>query len=327
MFTLNNQVLNLSAVILLATGCSPSSKVPSSSKINDYNGSASITQGIAKTVEPNLFKCENGRSRVAGIGEITDSEGKVWTVPAENNFAIGPRAVDLYEECSNITPKNIADVDETSVPVVVVDPDGEEITGYIFADNYFELYINATLIAVDAVPFTPFNSNIVKFKVKKPYTIAVKVIDWEENLGLGTEDNRGKVYHPGDGGFIASFSDGTVTSSEWQAQTFYTAPIYDLTCLNEVEGKRLSEACTTKGTDHGQNAYAAHWGVPKNWMEQSFDSTHWPQATLYSEDDIGVNNKKAYMNFIEKFSGAGASFIWSTNVVLDNEVLLKYEVR
>ncbi|WP_133010293.1 hypothetical protein [Marinomonas flavescens] len=327
MCILKNQALTLSAVILLTTGCSPSSEVPSSSKINDYNGSASITQGIAKTVESNIFKCENGRSRVASIGEIADSEGKVWIVPAENNFAIGPKAVDLYEECSNITPKNIADVDETSVPVVVVDPDGEEITGYIFADNYFELYINGNLIAVDAVPFTPFNSNIVKFKVKKPYTIAVKVIDWEENLGLGTEDNRGKVYHPGDGGFIASFSDGTVTSSEWQAQTFYTAPIYDLTCLNEIEGNRLSEACTTEGTDHGQNAYAAHWEVPNNWMEQGFDSTHWPQATLYSEDDIGVNNKKAYMNFIEKFSGAGAKFIWSTNVVLDNEVLLKYEVR
>ncbi|MBF4391740.1 hypothetical protein EAY32_28175, partial [Vibrio anguillarum] len=77
---------------------------------------------------------------------------------------------------------------------------GEEITGYIFADNYFELYINGQLVAVDTVPFTPFNSSIVKFKVNKPYTIAVKVIDWEENLGLGTEDNRGKAFHPGDGG-------------------------------------------------------------------------------------------------------------------------------
>ncbi|MBF4317705.1 hypothetical protein EAY30_22735, partial [Vibrio anguillarum] len=130
------------------------------------------------------------------------------------------KAVDLYEECANITPESIADVDEDSVPVTIVDANGEEITGYIFADNYFELYINGQLVAVDTVPFTPFNSSIVKFKVNKPYTIAVKVIDWEENLGLGTEDNRGKAFHPGDGGFIASFSDGTVTSSDWQAQTF-----------------------------------------------------------------------------------------------------------
>ncbi|MGR5062793.1 hypothetical protein [Photobacterium sp. DNB22_13_2] len=322
-----NQVLALSSAILLATGCSPEPDMPSSSNIIDYRGSASITQGIAKTVETNLFECENGRSRVAGIGEITDIEGKVWTVPAKNNFATAPKAVDLYEECANITPQSLGDVNEDSVPVVVIDPDGEEITGYIFADNYFELYINGTLVAVDTVPFTPFNSSIVKFKVKKPYTIAVKAIDWEENLGLGTEDNRGKAYHPGDGGFIASFSDGTVTNSDWQAQVFYTSPIYDLTCLSENEGRRLSETCTTEGTDDGQNAYAAHWETPSNWMGQKFDSTSWPQATLYSEDEIGVENKNAYMNFIEKFSGAGASFIWSSNVVLDNKVLLRYEVK
>lgn len=326
MFT-KNKILALSSVILVTTGCSPSSEFPLSSTASDYNGTASLTQGRAKTVVSNLFECENGRSRVAGIGEITDSDGKVWIVPAENHFTTAEKAVDLYEECANITPKGIAEVDEAAVPVAVIDSDGEEVTGYIFADNYFDLYINGQLVAVDTVPFTPFNSSIVKFKVNKPYTIAVKVIDWEENLGLGTEDNRGKAFHPGDGGFIASFSDGTVTNSDWQAQTFYTSPIYDLTCLSEVGGKRLSETCTTEGTDNGENAYAAHWATPDNWMNRAFDSSLWPQATQYSEDEIGVNNKKSYMNFIEKFSGAGASFIWSTNVVLDNEVLLRYEVK
>ncbi|WP_186175863.1 hypothetical protein [Vibrio jasicida] len=327
MLITKTQAIALSSVILMTVGCTPSSAPNAKSDLNDYNGSASITQGLAKTTEANLFECENGRSRVASIGEITDSGGKVWTVPAKNHFTTAPKAVDLYEECANITPQSITDVDKASVPVAIIDDDGEEITGYIFADNYFELYINGQLIAVDSVPFTPFNSSIVKFKVNKPYTIAVKVIDWEENLGLCTEDNRGKAYHPGDGGFIASFSDGTVTSSDWQAQTFYTAPIYDLTCLSEVDGKRLSETCTTEGIDSGENAYAAHWETPDNWMSEDFDATSWPQATPYSEDEIGVNNKKSYMNFIEKFSGTGASFIWSTNVVLDNEVLLRYEVK
>lgn len=325
MITINNQYLHIIAIIL--TGCSLNSEVFASEKLNDYEGSASITQGLAATVEANLFECQNGRSRVAGVGEITDSKGKTWTVPAENQFGSAAKAVDLYEECAKITPNGIADVDEDLVPVVVIDADGQEVTGYIFADNYFELYINGQLVAVDSVPFTPFNSSIVKFKVNKPYTIAVKVIDWEENLGLGTENNRGKAFHPGDGGFIASFSDGTVTNSDWQAQTFYTSPIYDLACLSEAEGKRLSANCTTDGTDNGENAYAAHWEVPSNWMEPEFDSNSWPQATQYSENEIGVNNKKSYMNFIEKFSGAGASFIWSTNVVLDNEVLLRYAVR
>lgn len=54
-------------------------------------------------------------------------------------------------------------------------------------------------------------------------------------------------------------------------------------------------------------------------MAEDFDAASWPQATKGSEDGIGMNNKK--------FSGAGASFIWSTNVVLDNEVLLRYEAK
>ncbi|CZF78233.1 hypothetical protein GCE9029_00711 [Grimontia celer] len=320
--------VTLPSLILIAAGCSPSSDITqSSSSISDYHGSASITQGRATTIEPNLFECKNGRSRVAGVGEIADSEGKIWTVPAKNHFTTATKAVDLYEECANITPQGLADVDETNIPTAVIDEDAEVITGYIFADNYFELYINGKLIATDTVPFTPFNASIVKFKVNKPYTIAVKVVDWEENLGLGTENNRGKGFHPGDGGFIASFSDGTVTGQDWQAQTYYTSPIYDLSCLSEIDGKRLSESCTTEGTDAGEDAYAAHWETPSTWMKQNFDSTSWPQATLYSEDEIGVKNKKAYMNFIEKFSGAGASFIWSTNVVLDNEVLLRYQVK
>ena len=292
-----------------------------------YAGSGSVTQGAAKTVVTNLFECKNGNSRVAGIGEITASDGSVWTVPASNQYSTATKAVDLYEECAAITPISITAVNVDSVPIVEIDADGDIITGYIFADNYFELYINGKFIAVDSVPFTPFNSSIVKFKVSKPYNIALKLVDWEENLGLGTENNQGKKYHAGDGGFIASFSDGTVTNEDWQAQTYYTAPIYNLGCLNEKNSARLSSSCTTKGTDDGKDAYAIHWLIPEKWQEEGFDYSHWPQATTYTEEAIGVNNKKAYMNFIDKFSGAGAKFIWSSNVVLDNEVLLKYTVK
>ncbi|MEP0071379.1 MAG: hypothetical protein ABJE79_01650 [Marinomonas sp.] len=70
-----------------------------------------------------------------------------------------------------------------------------------------------------------------------------------------------------------------------------------------------------------------HWPVPADWLNEDFDDSAWPQATLYSEDDIGVDNKRSYMNFIDQFSGTGAQFIWSSNVVLDNEVLLRYQVK
>ena len=296
-------------------------------KTKVYKGTGSITQGLAKTTIESLISCNQKGSRIAGVGVIKDATGKSWIVPATNNFSTATKAFDLYNECNSITPNNLSEIDLNTVPVVEVDADGEIVTGYLFADNYFEFYINGNLIAVDPVPFTPFNSNIVKFKVKKPYTIAVKLIDWEENLGIGSERNRGNEFHPGDGGFIASFSDGTVTNQNWKAQTFYTAPINNLSCLSEIGEKRMSENCTTNTAKNGADLYGVHWEIPENSFDVSFDDSKWPYATTYTEDEIGVNNKKAYMNFIEKFSGIGAEFIWSTNVVLDNEVIVRYKVE
>lgn len=295
--------------------------------VKAYNGTGSITQGLAETKIESLLSFNEKGSRIAGVGEIKDTNGNTWTVPGTNHFNEAPKAFDLYNENNNTTPNNLSEVDLDSVPITEIDSNGEVITGYIFADNYFELYINGKLIAVDPVPFTRFNSNIVRFKIKAPYTIAVKLIDWEENLGLGSEKNRGKDFHPGDGGFIASFSDGTVTNNKWKAQTFYTAPISDLSCLSEIGEKRLSSGCNTDGVDDGKDLYGVHWKVPENSFDVDFDDSQWQNATTYTEEVIGVKNKKAYMNFIEKFSGAGAEFIWSTNVVLDNEVIARYQVK
>ena len=117
------------------------------------------------------------------------------------------------------------EVDLNKIPIVEVDNDGEIITGFMVADNYFELYVNGKLIGVDATPFTPFNSHVVRFRVKRPYTIAVLAQDWEDKLGLGMEVFQGTTWHPGDGGFVAKFSDGTATNSSWKAQSFYIAPL------------------------------------------------------------------------------------------------------
>ena len=45
-------------------------------------------------------------------------------------------------------------------------------------------------------------------------TYAFKVVDWEEDLGIGTETNFGSKtrFYQGDGGLIARFSDGTPRS-------------------------------------------------------------------------------------------------------------------
>jgi Protein of unknown function (DUF1566)/Abnormal spindle-like microcephaly-assoc'd, ASPM-SPD-2-Hydin/YHYH protein len=284
---------------------------------------SSISQGRATTTTTNLLPAGQ---RVAGVGSITATDGTVWTVPAATQFTTATKAADLYNDVTNVKPANIAAAATAiaSVPTVVVDADGEVITGYIFADNYFELYVNGTLIAVDPVPYTPFNSCVVKFKAKRPITYAIKLVDWEENLGLGTELNGGNAYYPGDGGLMASFSDGTVTNGNWKAQTFNIAPLDNPALVTDLSnGTHDSSAVSTTHT-LTETAYALHYAVPSNWFSKTFTDSVWPAATTYTEAVVGVGNKPAYTNFPAQFGTSGAQFIWSSNLVLDNEVIVRY---
>jgi len=291
---------------------------------NNYSGSGDVTQGRGSVQFNNLYDCEQANARPSPLGYIKGQVGITWTVPAETKFISAEKAVNLYDECTGTLTGSMAEFDQSRVPLQVIDEAGEEITAVIFADNYFELYINGQLIAVDAVPFTPFNSSIVKFKVSKPYQITVKLVDWEEHVGVGTEPGRAGPNSAGDGGFIARFSDGTVTNGDWRAQTFYTAPIYDLGCLQEVGQQRKSETCAA-AAENGEVAQAIHWPMPSRWHTKDFDDSQWPLATTYSEETVGVDNKNAYMNFKEAFNGA--EFIWSSNLVLDNHVIVRYTVE
>lgn len=289
---------------------------------------ASISQGRGTTAVARLFECTGGRP--TPVGRVTSSDGKTWTVPAENSFQDGPKAPDLYNQCSNVRPADLKDVELEKLPVRVVDGDGEIITAYLMADNYFELYINGQLVGVDAVPFTPFNSAVVRFKVKRPYTIAVKLVDWEENLGLGTEAGGGD-FHPGDGGFIARFSDGTVTDASWRAQAFYIAPlsspadvvergnVHDTTQLGRVYPQAPAQAAC------GANCFAAHYPIPADWARPAFRDEGWPAAVLFTKEEMGLNNQAAFNSVAEAFGSA--QVIWSLNLVYDNVVLTRKSVR
>ncbi|WP_208746766.1 hypothetical protein [Aquimarina algiphila] len=300
----------------------------------EYLGTASVSQGLATTTIDNLYL---PGQRVAGVGTITAADNSVWTVPAEVNYnnSVFPFAPDLFNpdgiQYSTAT-EALAAFDDNDI--IEIDTDGEVITGYIFADNYFELYINGEFVGKDAIPFTEFNSHIVKFRVSRPFTIAMKLVDWEENLGLGSENNQGSDYYTGDGGMVAVFKDVlqniiATTGSEWKAQTFYTSPIKDLSCPTESGTTRSSSNCDTASENDGTSFYALHWELPSTWMNENFDTSDWPDATTYTNETIVVNNKPSYTNFTDIFDDPenDAEFIWSTNVILDNEVIVSYTVQ
>jgi phosphatidylethanolamine-binding protein (PEBP) family uncharacterized protein len=294
--------------------------------------SPSLTQGLATLVEANLFPAG---SRIAAIGNIKDDAGTTWIVPAEVNFNNNsiPFASDLYN--SYVTGHDydnastaIAALNDSDI--IKIDDDGEVISAFIFADNYFELYVNGIAVGKDPVPFTEFNSNIVRFKVKQPFTVALHLVDWEENLGTGTEQNQGNNYHPGDGGLVAVFKDSNgeiigKTDGNWKAQTFYTAPLQDVSCLTQNDGLRSSAACSNSAPTDIDQVYAAHWSLPDDWSSTNFDDSTWPSASTYSNATVGIDNKRAYTNFIDLFDNNtnDAQFIWSSNLILDNEVIVR----
>lgn len=284
-----------------------------------YIGSGSVTQGIGTTTNTNIFPGCTG-ARASAVGNITSTDNKTWIVPSETNFLTGPYLSDLYNQCSGFIPTGINGVNLNSIPVTTVNQGGDTITAYILGDNYFELYINGVLIGVDPVPYTPFNASVTKFVVSKPYAIAMKLVDWEENLGLGSENNNGNLYHSGDGGLIAVFSDGTVTDASWKAQTFYVSPIDNLNNIVELPDSTRSSANATVSPTCNANCFGIHYEIPNNWNTVGFNDSAWPLAHVYTPATVGVNFP-AYNNFTSIWNAG--SFIWSSNLVLDNIVLIR----
>jgi len=271
--------------------------------------------------------CTSGlqvRSFMQTCGTITAPDGSKWELPAP--IADGPAAVDIYNDCTGQgdNPNYLE-----QVKTVVIDPDGVEITGYIFADNYYELWVNGKFIARDSLGMTPFNSTIVRFKAKYPITYAVKAVDWDTHPGIGMEYDR---YNVGDGGFIARFSDGTVTGSHWKVETFYIAPLGDPSCV-KVNNGRDSTGCPAEkrrggnkapcGLADPQTCKALLFKIPDDWTAPNFDDSDWANATLYTADQ--VTGTPGYRRHADLFDPA--RFIWTRNLLLDNLVLARYTVN
>lgn len=298
-----------------------------------------VTQGQAKKIiVPNLTSCAHTNPkmnlRVAAVGQITATDGTVLTVPADTALQRkeGPLSHDLYNECNKVMPPNSAAVSTDKVPVIEIDPDGEVVTGFIMADNYFELYVNGRLVSVDNTPYTPFNSAIVKFKVKRPYSMAFLLVDWDEQLALGVENmaRLNDSWYLGDGGLIAKFSDGTVTDASWKAQTYMVGPLDSPGDVVDKGNLRFFDRLgrtypDVKKPNCRENCYMVHYSQPKNWRAKAFNDSQWPNAYTYTDEEIGVTTLTGYTRYPELFSGA--KWIWTQNLVYDNVVIARKVVR
>ncbi len=164
----------------------------------------------------------------------------------------------------------------------------------VYADNWFMLYVNGRLVAVDPIQFTPHNVVSVDFLPEYPMTIAVMAKD-------NADPKTGMEYGTsiGDGGFILKFGDGTVTNATWKAKSFFRGPLGGDTANPKVE----------------------HTPIPDQWWAVDFDDSKWVNATEYTEERI--NPKQPYFEADFK----GAKFIWTADIDLDNTILFRTKIE
>jgi hypothetical protein len=143
----------------------------------------------------------------------------------------------------------------------------------VYADNWFLLYVNGRLVAVDPIQFTPHNVVSVDFLPEYPMTIAVLAKD-------NAEPKTGLEYGSsvGDGGFCLKFADGTVTNATWKAKNFFHGPVNGDTANPKVKQEPL----------------------PANWWAVDFDASTWKNAKEYTVEE--VDPKQPY--FENDFEGA-----------------------
>jgi hypothetical protein len=171
----------------------------------------------------------------------------------------------------------------------------DTVKANVYADNWFMLYINGELVAVDSIKFIPHNVVSVDILPRYPMTIAVMAKD-NADPKTGMEYANTKI---GDGGFILKFGDGTVTSAKWKAKKYSWGPID-----RDTKNPRTEEL-----------------PIPANWFAADFDDSEWGFAREYSEEQ--VDPKPPYFEHDFK----GARFIWTDDIDLDNTVIFRHVVQ
>ena len=164
----------------------------------------------------------------------------------------------------------------------------------VYADNWFMLYVNGRLVAVDPIQFTPHNVVSVDFLPEYPMTIAVLAKD-------NADPKTGLEYGSsvGDGGFILKFADGTVTNASWKSKNFFHGPINGDTANPQVKQETL----------------------PANWWAVDFDDSQWKNAKEYTVEE--VDPKQPYY----EHDFEGAKFIWTADLALDNTIIFRTKIE
>lgn len=207
------------------------------------------------------------------------------------------------------TNSNKNSTDNTSIPI--------NVKAELWADNWFALYLDDTLIKEDSVPITTersFNSETVTFPATYPMHFNVILKDYIQN-DTGLEYIGTDRQQIGDGGFIGQFTNADtgamigVTNEWWKCTIIHTAPL-DNTCAAEVNPIAGQGPC-------GFTALPE----PTDWKLPTFDDSSWLAATLFNADQVGP--KEGYNDITWQ---PEAKFIWGPDLKTNNTLLCRVTI-
>jgi phosphatidylethanolamine-binding protein (PEBP) family uncharacterized protein len=200
---------------------------------------------------------------------------------------VGPKTPDAPPLSSKPKPKG-------GPPGLIKPSIADTMKLNVYADNWFMLYVNDRLVAVDPIQFTPHNVVSVDFLPEYPMTIAVLAKD-------NADPKTGMEYGSsiGDGGFCLKFADGTVHERHMEGQKLLPRP---------------------RERRHRQSP-SQQEPLPANWWATDFDDSTWKHAKEYTVEE--VDPKQPF--FENDFEGA--KFIWTDDIALDNTVIFRTKVE
>jgi hypothetical protein len=201
-----------------------------------------------------------------------------------------------------------------SSPASAESPQTVTVQAEVWADNWFALYVNGTLVGEDSVPITTersFNAERFTFQTPWPAQLAFVVKDYLAN-DTGLEYIGTNRQQMGDGGFSAQFTDaGTgellaVTDGTARVLVTHHAPT-DGACVAESQPVAGEGLCGFSVTPE-----------PEGWTLASFDDSSWSPATVFTAAQVSPRD-----GFNEVSWKDSVRLIWGPDLQKDNTVLVR----
>jgi len=203
----------------------------------------------------------------------------------------------------------------SDINISAVDSAGSvSITGDVWADNWFALYLGEELLLEDSVSITTersFNAESFSFNADYPIQLNFVFKDFKEN-DSGLEYIGARNQQMGDGGFIAQFIDNNsgeliaASNTGWKCLVIHQAPL-DKSCEDSSNPGPGEGTCTFRVIDE-----------PLGWKSLTYDDSWWPNAVKHSA--LAIDPKGGY----DGISWNGdADLLWGKDLETDNTLLCR----